>query len=192
MVQKRYRYLEEKLVNYLLRFSGKDYPIAYKMFSLLCGIIFFLIMLPAIFIFIGFLLKPYINWSLGFYPDILISVIFMIVGLLFLVWSAVTQWNKGKGTPAPNAPTRYLIAAGPYSLCRNPIQLGAMLYYLGVGILTGGLVVGVICFILGGIVGTLYHKLIEEKELLRRFGKEYLLYKEKVPFLVPRLCKWAN
>jgi hypothetical protein len=35
------------------------------------------------------------------------------------------------------------------------------------------IVIGIVCFILGFIVGSLYHKCIEEKELEIRFGDEY-------------------
>jgi len=34
-----------------------------------------------------------------------------------------------------------------------------------------------------------YIKLIEEKELIERFGSEYLEYKQKTPFLIPRIGK---
>jgi protein-S-isoprenylcysteine O-methyltransferase Ste14 len=33
----------------------------------------------------------------------------------------------------------------------------------------------------------IYIKLIEEKELEDRFGSEYLEYKRRTPFLIPRL-----
>jgi protein-S-isoprenylcysteine O-methyltransferase Ste14 len=36
------------------------------------------------------------------------------------------------------------------------------------------------------IIGSFYHKAVEEKELLARFGKEYEDYKARTPFLVPK------
>ena len=56
-------------------------------------------------------------------------------------------------------------------------------------ILYGGIVTGIVCFILGAVVGSLYHKLIEEKELELRFGDEYKEYKKVTPFLFPMLKK---
>ena len=46
-------------------------------------------------------------------------------------------------------------------------------------------IVGFIAFLLGLIVGSAYHKFVEEKELEYRFGKDYLEYKKNVPFLIP-------
>ncbi|ACF42678.1 methyltransferase family protein [Pelodictyon phaeoclathratiforme] len=110
-------------------------------------------------------------------------------GLFFLLWATYTQWFIGKGTPAPNAPTQTLVVVGPYKLCRNPIELGAIFYYTGIGTLFGTLTVGFICGTLGFVFGTLYHKLIEEKELALRFGQDYLAYKKEVPFLFPAIRK---
>jgi protein-S-isoprenylcysteine O-methyltransferase Ste14 len=113
----------------------------------------------------------------------------MIIGLYYLIWSTVTQWKKGEGTPAPNAPTQHLIITGPYKYSRNPIEFGAIMYYLGFGTFVGGIIVGIICFILGFTVGSIYHKFIEEKELEKRFGEEYIKYKENTPFVFPKLKK---
>jgi protein-S-isoprenylcysteine O-methyltransferase Ste14 len=95
-------------------------------------------------------------------------------------------WFVGEGTPAPTAPTQRLVVEGPYKLCRNPMKLGAISYYLGLGTLFHSLTTGLICFFVGLIIGTLYHKLVEEKELLIRFGEDYEKYKRSTPFLMPR------
>jgi protein-S-isoprenylcysteine O-methyltransferase Ste14 len=36
---------------------------------------------------------------------------------------------------------------------------------------------------------SLYLKLFEEKELEERFGSDYIEYKRKTPFLIPRFTK---
>ncbi len=41
--------------------------------------------------------------------------------------------------------------------------------------------------LLGFIVGSCYHKLIEEKELTLRFGDDYQRYKENTLFLIPKI-----
>ncbi len=41
--------------------------------------------------------------------------------------------------------------------------------------------------LLGFIIGSSYHKFIEEKELMLRFGDDYKNYKENTPFLIPKL-----
>ncbi len=77
--------------------------------------------------------------------------------------------------------------AGPYALCRNPLQLGVILYYLGLGTYVGSLKIGLTMFFLGLILGSSYHKFVEEKELQLRFGEEYEEYRKKTPFLIPKL-----
>jgi protein-S-isoprenylcysteine O-methyltransferase Ste14 len=82
-----------------------------------------------------------------------------------------------------------LVTTGPYKLCRNPIEFGAIFYYLGIGTIAGGITVGIACFLLGLTIGSAYHKLIEESELEARFGDEYRQYKKKTPFLLP-YARW--
>lgn len=55
----------------------------------------------------------------------------------------------------------------------------------------GSYTIGIVSFVLGLIIGSAYHKFVEEKELHVRFGDRYLKYKKEVPFLIPKL-KWKN
>jgi protein-S-isoprenylcysteine O-methyltransferase Ste14 len=168
--------IKQFLVNFLLKFSGKNNSKQYKIISLTFGTIFFLAILPSIFIIVGFWVENYITINLNRIIELIISIIGIIIGLYFLIWATITQWKIGNGTPAPNAPTQHLIIIGPYKYCRNPIELGAILYYLGIGTFVGGIIVGIICCVLGFTVGSIYHKFIEEKELEKRFGEEYIIY----------------
>ena len=182
--------MSQLIVNRLLTFTGKNNSKSRKIVSFILGIIIFLGILPGIFILIGLYSKDYVLVTLAKIIKIIelaVSVLGMTAGLFFLLWAALTLWKIGKGTPAPTAPTQNLVIAGPYKLCRNPIEFGAILYYWGVGTLIGGLVVGIISFILGFATGSVYHKFIEEKELEERFGEEYKQYKENTPFIFPRI-----
>jgi len=40
--------------------------------------------------------------------------------------------------------------------------------------------------LLGLLIGSFFHKVFEEKELLKRFGKEYEQYRASTPFLIPK------
>jgi len=44
---------------------------------------------------------------------------------------------------------------------------------------------GLVMLTIGVILGTFYHKGVEEKELLLRFGDEYKEYQERTSFLIP-------
>ena len=120
--------------------------------------------------------------------NLVVAIIFITLGLLLVAWSGFVQLRIGKGTPVPVVPTQRLVTTGPYALCRNPMLLGTVIYYLGIGFWINSLS-AVILTALFLLCSALYIKLGEEKELEARFGKEYEEYKRKVPFLIPRLRK---
>jgi protein-S-isoprenylcysteine O-methyltransferase Ste14 len=181
--------MRNRLIKYLVHFHKKRSSLATKILSLSGGILFFLVALPVLFIWIASFVKNIFPFDLPEIIDYLLSVAALGLGLFLLAWTSFFQWKIGKGTAAPNAPTQHLVVSGPYRLCRNPIELGAIFYYLGIGTLYGGIVVGIVCFILGFIIGSLYHKCIEEKELEIRFGDAYKEYKKVTPFLFPNVRK---
>lgn len=181
--------MKKVILRKLQKYHSKQQSITYKIISLLFGMILFLIILPAFFVYIVFLGDNYLHIELNRGFELALSILTICLGLFFMLWTTVVQWKIGKGIPTPNAPTQHLVISGPYKLCRNPIELGAIFYYLGVGTIIGGLFIGIICFLLGLIVGSIYHKYIEENELEDRFGDEYRKYKQNTPFLFPRLFR---
>lgn len=127
------------------------------------------------------------SFTIGLANDILGGVL-LVVGLSLGFWSNYVQLTRGRGTPLPIMPTQELLTTGPFRYCRNPMTLGTILAYLGIGIIAGsgmGLVL-VLCFV---TLLLLYLKRMEEKELAERFGEAYLAYKQEVPFIIPRLPK---
>jgi protein-S-isoprenylcysteine O-methyltransferase Ste14 len=110
----------------------------------------------------------------------------VVVGFSLGFWSNIAQLTRGRGTPLPVIPTRELLTDGPYRYCRNPMTLGAIVAYLGIGI-AAGTVAGTALVL--GFAGSLlvYLKRLEEGELAERFGEAYLAYKRDVPFFILRL-----
>ena len=151
--------------------------------------LFFLVLLPTIFTCLGLFVKSSVHIELDRTVEFVISIVSLIIGLFFLTWTTIFQWKLGKGIPTPNAPTQHLVTTGPYKFCRNPIEFGAIFYYLGIGTIIDGITVGIICFFLGFIIGSTYHKFIEESELEVRFGDVYKQYKQSTPFIIPRFRK---
>jgi protein-S-isoprenylcysteine O-methyltransferase Ste14 len=98
------------------------------------------------------------------------------------------ELERGRGTPLPVMPTQELLTGGPFRYCRNPMTLGTVLAYLGLGIMAGT-VAGVAIVLLLGASLLFYLKRFEEDELEERFGEAYLAYKREVPFIIPRLPK---
>jgi protein-S-isoprenylcysteine O-methyltransferase Ste14 len=121
-----------------------------------------------------------------------VVLISILLGMSILGWSVLTLWKAGRGTPAPLAPTEKIVTSGPYRYCRNPIQLGGSFYFLGVVTLFGSLLTGIIAFVLTLLGASAYHKLVEEKELLLRFGDDYRDYMESTPFIIPGLKCWRK
>jgi protein-S-isoprenylcysteine O-methyltransferase Ste14 len=114
----------------------------------------------------------------------------MVLGFALGFWSVITQLTQGRGTPLPVMPTQELLTEGPYRYCRNPMTLGAVLAYLGIGF-GAGTVAGTV-FVLGSAGSLLvYLKRLEEGELAERFGEAYLAYRREVPFIIPRPPKRA-
>jgi protein-S-isoprenylcysteine O-methyltransferase Ste14 len=183
-------YMRPSLPLLLARLATKERPISVKLASLAAGSVVFLLLFPAAFFLIARILAPYCcSFGLPRGIEIVLALTLIGGGLLLIAWAAFAQWTVGRGTPAQTAPTQALVTTGPYALCRNPIELGAVLYYFGVGTLFGSLFHGLVGFILGLLVGSFYHSKIEEQELEQRFGAAYIAYRQRTPFLLPRLWR---
>ena len=78
-----------------------------------------------------------------------------------------------------------LITKGPFSIVRHPTYLAHTSMFSGIFLMTGTVTVCIVTFIDFLLVYVLIIPL-EEKELSKRFGKDYNLYMEKVPKLFPR------
>jgi protein-S-isoprenylcysteine O-methyltransferase Ste14 len=177
----------EKYLDALVRASVKNRPLGRKIIAIILGGFTFLIVIPFLLFLAGYALERFVSPSDHTLAQIAFSLAATCVGLVMVGWTTLTQLNIGRGTPVPLVPTQKLIVSGPYKLCRNPIQLGAMLYYPGIGMIFGSVEIGVVMLILTFILGTCYHKFVEEKELLLRFGPEYEEYKARTPFLLPKM-----
>ena len=177
----------QKYLDLLAQASMKDRPLGLKIIAIILGGAIFLIIIPFLLFLAGYVLERFVpagEWRL---LQIAFSFAAICFGLFIVAWSILTLARIGGGTPVPLVPTQKLIVSGPYKLCRNPLQLGVMVYYLGVGTLFGSVKIGVVMLLLSFIFGTCYHKFVEENELLLRFGRDYEEYKSKMPFLLPKM-----
>lgn len=106
------------------------------------------------------------------------------VGLCFAGWSVSQLSSVGRGTPLPFLPAPRLVVRPPYSYCRNPMAFGVILAYIGFGFAIGSAgTVGYAMLFAGFLV--VYIK-FEETGLRTRFGEDYVEYKRRTPFLIPR------
>jgi protein-S-isoprenylcysteine O-methyltransferase Ste14 len=175
-----------QFVDRLVEISAKPRSAWSKVAATAIGLAIFLFVLPAILFPLGYLVEKYILPNQIRIAEFVFSVACIVVGIFFLIWSIYVLIREGQGTPSPVAPTQKLITTGPYRLCRNPIQLGAMFYCLGIGTLLGSIWIGLIMMFLSYKIIGAYDRNVEEKELEIRFGDEYKEYKKRTPFLLPR------
>ncbi len=129
-----------------------------------------------------------LDWPAFHYPpaNAIVGGLLVLSGWLLGMWTNYVQFTLGRGTPVPLMATQKLIVHPPYSYCRNPMALGAIVLYGGVSVVAGSL--GAALLVLLGAVALLtYIKVVEEQEMMARFGEEYLAYRRQVPFIIPRL-----
>jgi len=116
----------------------------------------------------------------------ILSIPLLVTGLVLIVWSMV-HFAKVRGTPIPSIPPPRLVTTGPYARARNPMHTGIYILLFGFGILFRSVSLVSIFIPLFTLLDVLELKAIEETELERRLGKEYLAYKKKVPMFFPKL-----
>ena len=176
----------KKLMELLLSFTHKSYSPAYKLLSLIPGTVVFLIISPLLLFFFSRYLSRFIPISWPGTLEICIAVVALSAAVVLMTWGFLTLWFDGKGTPAPITPTKKLVTTGPYKFCRNPIELGTDLYFLFLGTWFDSLTTGLLCMLMGMLLGYGYIKIIEERELKLRFGRSYKDYFARTPLFFPR------
>jgi protein-S-isoprenylcysteine O-methyltransferase Ste14 len=96
---------------------------------------------------------------------------------------------EGLGTPAPAAPTAYLVVGGLYGYVRNPMYLAVLAAVVGQALLLWQPVL----LLYGAIVAAAFVVFVvgyEQPTLRRTFGSEYEAYRRAVPGWWPRLRPW--
>ena len=80
---------------------------------------------------------------------------------------------------------------GIYRHVRNPMISGVLFVLLGESVLTASL--PLFCwFLVAALINAAYIPLLEEPGLVKRFGEEYLTYKQNVPRWIPRRTPWGG
>jgi protein-S-isoprenylcysteine O-methyltransferase Ste14 len=153
-------------------------PIGAAVFGLFTGL----------FVFLALLVDRWIAapWPLSSELSRLTAGLLLATGILVAAWSAF-HFLKVKGTPVPFNPPPRLVTSGPYRFVRNPMLTGVFLFLfgLGFGIESPSLVVVFTPLFIAANVWEL--KTIEEPELVRRLGSEYVEYRRGTPMFIPRV-----
>lgn len=115
-----------------------------------------------------------------------LSVPVMAIGLGVTAWS-VFHFLKVKGTPVPFNPPPQVVKDGPYRYVRNPMLTGVFLFLFGVGFAINSISLLFFFTPLFVLINVLELKYIEEPELMKRLGDEYIEYRRQTPMFLPRL-----
>jgi protein-S-isoprenylcysteine O-methyltransferase Ste14 len=151
--------------------------------------------ITAIFLFMGIMVlliiaAPLVDKAAGFpklVPPLtgnIVSIPLLIIGLGLWLW-CILCFLIVKGTPVPTNPPPKLVTSGPYGYVRNPMLTGIFIALFGFGFLSRSISLVAIFTPLFILIMVLELKLIEEPELEKRLGKEYLEYKKRVPMFIP-------
>ena len=117
---------------------------------------------------------------------LIVGIVLAIPGLYFLIVSNKLLRDLGSGANAFRL-TKQIVEGDIYKRTRNPMSLGYYLLSPSLGFISGSTLV-TLAVLLGLVPAHLFFlKFFEELELGLRFGESYEQYKQKAPFLIPRL-----
>ena len=117
--------------------------------------------------------------------NVILSVPFFSLALFLIGWS-LYHFFKVKGTPVPFNPPPKLVTTGPYAFSRNPMLAGIFALLFGLGFLFESFSLVVVFTPLFILFNFWELKTIEEPELVKRLGQEYIAYREMTPMFFPR------
>ncbi|GMR25166.1 MAG: hypothetical protein BMS9Abin39_0446 [Ignavibacteria bacterium] len=127
-------------------------------------------------------------------PNIISLIVGFTIALLGeLIRFLGVSWAGSETRTTGDVGGTYLIISGPFAFVRNPLYLGNILLYTGIGIMSWALfpylqIAAVFFFALQ------YHFIVleEEKYLIEKFGDDYKEYCKKVPRFFFRITSYKN
>lgn len=123
--------------------------------------------------------------------SLLVGFLVALLGEFFRLWGVVYAGSETRTTGGVGG--TYLVISGAFAHVRNPLYLGNILLYTGIGIMSMALFpyLQVFAFLFFYIQ---YLIIIaeEEKYLLETFQEDYQEYYENVPRLLPRLSSYKK
>ena len=132
------------------------------------------------------------RWLLGGFPTPEPGPLTWLGAIIILTGAAIyfrCAWEfavRGLGTPAPIAPTRFLVTTALHRYVRNPMYIGVALVIVGEDALfrRSHLLDYASAMLL---IAHLFVVLYEEPTLHRQFGASYDAYRRSVPRWIPKL-----
>ena len=140
------------------------------------------ILLPALLL----RLESHLGLRPWFHGSRLVAVVLAVSGIVLQAWCIALFHRRGRGTASPVVPTRVLVTIGPYSLIRNPLNVGEVLLFLSLAAWFGSLAL-VAYALLAWVAFHLFVVHYEEPQLARKFGSQHESYRALVNRWLPRI-----
>lgn len=122
---------------------------------------------------------------------LIIGFIVGLLGELIRYWGV--SWAGSETRTTGGVGGTFLIISGPFAFVRNPLYVGNILIYLGLGIMSFALfpylqIIAIIFFLFQ------YYFIVkeEEKYLVEKFKEQYKDYCKNVPAFFPRILPYKN
>ncbi len=131
------------------------------------------------------------SWILGGFPKPMpgplkwLGILVMSLGAVIYFRCAWEFAVRGLGTPAPIAPTKFLVTTALHRYVRNPMYIGVFSVLLGEALLFRAVLLlayAAFCFTAAYFFVIFY----EEPTLRRQFGESYEEYRHSVPRWIPK------
>jgi len=124
-------------------------------------------------------------WSLP------LGLLIAVCGELIRLWAV--SWAGSETRTTGKVGGTYLVINGPYAHVRNPLYVGNILIYFGLGIMSFALFPYLQIFALAFFIFQ-YHEIIKEEEgfLREKFGNDFDEYYKNVPRIFPRLTPYRK
>ena len=123
--------------------------------------------------------------------SLIIGFAIAVSGELIRLWGI--SWAGSETRTTGGVGGTYLVISGPFAHVRNPLYVGNILMYLGLGIMSMALfpylqIVAILFFIMQ------YQLIVKEEEgfLVKKFRNDYQKYLANVPRFFPRVTKYKN
>jgi protein-S-isoprenylcysteine O-methyltransferase Ste14 len=126
------------------------------------------------------------------------SVISMIIGFAIAISGELIRywgvsWAGSETRTTGGVGGTYLVISGPFAFVRNPLYVGNILLYIGIGIMSWSLfpylqLIALLFF------AVQYHFIVngEEKYLREKFGETYSKYVNNVPRFIPQFKPYRD
>ena len=120
-----------------------------------------------------------------------VGLLIVAAGELTRFWGVAYAGSLTRVTGSVGAPE--VIVAGPFARVRNPLYVGNILTYFGIGIMSNALFPWLLLAALVWFGFQYYQIVVAEEEFLEKeFGEKYLEYKKHVPRFVPLIISYKN